>query len=220
MLAVKFGGSVITDKNRPRAYREGVVESLARFLPEDVILGHGGGSFGHYEASRGEKGPMWYARVRQAMKELNALVVRDLIKSGIPAVGIHPGDVWSELPEKVRELPGVPVVHGDVLPTMEIVSTEEVFFRLVEAGIVDRVVLVTSVEGVLDHEGRVIPVLRRGESLAEMGGNRWDVTGGMASKVSWGFKMLEKGAEEVVITGVEGFKEIMKGKRAGTRLEV
>ena len=218
MLAVKLGGSLITDKKVPKSYKGHIVRELAPYFPEKFILGHGGGSFGHYEASRGPRDLFWYARVRRAMKELNVLVLGDLISSGIPGVGIHPGDYWERLGEVVTRIPGVPVVHGDVLPSLEIVSAEEVFLKLVREGIVDRVILVSSVEGVLDERGQVIPLLERGRSLEDRGVEGYDVTGGMREKVMKGFEMLEAGAKEVIITGKDGFKRIMEGEEAGTRL--
>jgi len=65
VVLVKLGGSLMTDKTRPRGLREGVLERVAEELagamregpqvggpPFRVLLGHGSGSFGHAVAQQ------------------------------------------------------------------------------------------------------------------------------------------------------------------------
>lgn len=56
---VKIGGSLITDKQHNRSFRREIAERLAQELraalhekPMPLIVGHGSGSFGHFEAKQ------------------------------------------------------------------------------------------------------------------------------------------------------------------------
>ncbi|HNT75017.1 MAG TPA: uridylate kinase, partial [Anaerolineae bacterium] len=60
LVFVKLGGSLITDKRERATLRSGVLPRMAHELREAltaspdlrVLLGHGSGSFGHWEAKR------------------------------------------------------------------------------------------------------------------------------------------------------------------------
>ena len=60
LIFLKLGGSLITDKNTPRALRPELLARLMREIAEAraarpgmrIVLGHGSGSFGHVEARR------------------------------------------------------------------------------------------------------------------------------------------------------------------------
>ena len=55
MIIVKLGGSVITDKSRYRTFRREITKEIIDVISEfeeELILVHGGGSFGHIMAKR------------------------------------------------------------------------------------------------------------------------------------------------------------------------
>lgn len=57
---IKLGGSLITDKNSERSFNAEVVNQIAQTIQKakqstptlKIIIGHGSGSFGHFEAKR------------------------------------------------------------------------------------------------------------------------------------------------------------------------
>ncbi|MGB7540275.1 MAG: isopentenyl phosphate kinase, partial [Anaerolineales bacterium] len=139
---LKLGGSLITDKSRPRTARPEVIQRLAEEIAAArsnapglrLVLGHGSGSFGHIEAKKyGTAGGVktagdWagFAAVWAAADALNRLVMDALAGAGVPAVRIAPssgavlenGQLKEMPPEPVRlalDAGLVPVVYGDAV---------------------------------------------------------------------------------------------------------
>jgi len=99
---VKLGGSLITDKTKPRTVanehlRRLAAEIAAGWSGNGLVVGHGSGSFGHPEARAaglaggGGARPdsaldrMGVARTQSAAFELHRLVVGSLVEAGVPA---------------------------------------------------------------------------------------------------------------------------------------
>jgi len=163
VILVKLGGSLITDKRRPRTARLEVIARLAgeiaRARPlcgEAIVLGHGSGSFGHEVAARhglaggvrAAVGPEGLAATHEAAAELHGYVVRALRVAGLPAFSFAPSgaavtsggrtDSLAAEPVSLALRGGLlPVVYGDVVLDREgggtILSTEAVFTELARA---------------------------------------------------------------------------------------
>jgi isopentenyl phosphate kinase len=161
-IFIKIGGSILTDKTQPEALNlpalHTITATLAALLREQpdmrLLIGHGGGSFGHYWAQqfgtqhgvRNRQGWQGVARVADAMGRLNRVVVSALLEAGIDAIGVQPlasaraeGGTLRELETSVLarllEAGVVPVIYGDVVldsaQGAAIISTEELFTYLV-----------------------------------------------------------------------------------------
>jgi isopentenyl phosphate kinase len=156
LALVKFGGSLITDKEKPFSKDLRTIKRLAsethkaRIKGNSLfIVGHGGGSYPHvpavkYQTNRGvinEDSFQGIAEVQDAASRLNRIVVRELINIGENAVSISPssfmiaegGEIKKAfLPPllKFLEFKMLPVVYGDVvLDTRRgccILSTEKI----------------------------------------------------------------------------------------------
>ena len=105
---LKLGGSLITDKTKPRTVakehlRRLAAEIAAGWSGDGLVIGHGSGSFGHPEAraaglTGGAEGrrldpdaaAMGIARTQSAAFELHRLVVGSLIEAGVPAYSQPP----------------------------------------------------------------------------------------------------------------------------------
>jgi isopentenyl phosphate kinase len=119
LVVIKFGGGLITDKQRLCTARPAVIAGLCEAVSEIVQLGHrvivvhGAGSFGHLKAkawalSEGRKGGGWQPTdglglasqqeavesVKADMDELNSLVVATLQSVGIESQVEKPRD-WA-----------------------------------------------------------------------------------------------------------------------------
>lgn len=161
VIAVKLGGSLITDKSGDAAARDAVIERLATevaevvgSIDERVVLGHGSGSYGHPTAA--EHGLRRGARTRDERLGLGATqdraarlhrrVTGALRDAGVPAFSVSPssaavaegGAVADFAAEAlIRALEGgfLPVVYGDVMMDRArgctIASTEAVLLHLV-----------------------------------------------------------------------------------------
>lgn len=218
LVFVKFGGSLITDKTQEGVFLEARMMRLAEALKAvreanpgiRLLLGHGSGSFGHFEAQKygtasGVKTPEeWagFAAVARVARRLNHLVSGSLASAGLPVWPMQPsasalcddGDIrqMATGPLQTALQHGlVPLVYGDVaLDSVRggtIISTEAILGYLAPHLRPAYIFLLGEVEGVLDGQGGLVPRITP-DTLPTMeealGGSRGvDVTGGMASKV-------------------------------------
>jgi isopentenyl phosphate kinase len=240
---LKLGGSVVTEKDEPEQVDEAALawtaDAVAASGVERLVAVHGGGSFGHHHAAThgvsttdGTHDPGVVADIHGAMKTLNRRVVDALLARDVPAVPVHPlsvgardGDGTLALPvESVRTLLGegfVPVLHGDLVAHagegVTVVSGDELVTSLARSLDADRVGVCSTVPGVLDDAGDVIPRVRAFDDVAAAlgGSDATDVTGGMAAKVR---ALLGLGAPAFVF-GPEELGAFLRGDDAGTRIE-
>jgi len=179
MRLVKLGGSVITDKARPLAFRSQVARRLARELApsmgEGLLLVHGAGSFGHvraaeYDLGNGLKDPdqvRGAAIVQRDVRDLNLRVIDSLLEAGIPAVSVPTGSFleleggrmvnFDAVPfQRALDRGMVPVTFGDVLMDTEqgvsIASGDLLMASLAAVFKPDLSVFVTKVDGVFDGD--------------------------------------------------------------------
>ncbi|MCW4047140.1 MAG: isopentenyl phosphate kinase [Candidatus Bathyarchaeota archaeon] len=101
-LVLKIGGSVITDKNGELAARTEVINRLSEEIQKahvgNLIIVHGGGSFGHptaqkygiKEGLREENQKLGFAETHHVMTVLNGLVMDSLVWHNIPAISVAP----------------------------------------------------------------------------------------------------------------------------------
>lgn len=142
LIMIKWGGSLITEKDKPFTPRMEVIQSLAKQIKNlqeikpdlKIILGHGSGSFGHAVASKfqtrkgvkTEEDWIGFSQVWHAARSLNVIVTQVLHDLGIPAVTFSPASFISSLNskgEKFFQYPFesalssniLPVIHGDVI---------------------------------------------------------------------------------------------------------
>jgi isopentenyl phosphate kinase len=150
LVFLKLGGSLITDKEKPRTARlqilKRLVEEMAAALDAQpglqILLGHGSGSFGHVSAKKygtrqgvsGKEQWLGFIEVWRDAQALNHLVIETLHAAGLPAISISPsasviaaqGNVlrWDLTPIKYalqQEL--IPVIYGDVVFDAELGGT-------------------------------------------------------------------------------------------------
>lgn len=197
LVFVKLGGSLITDKTRSETPRHDVIARLAAELRQalnarpdlPLLLGHGSGSFGHWQASRygtrsgvrGREGWVGFAQVAASAARLNRIVTDMLLDAGLPVLGIRPSasahcrdGVLTRLEtapiRRALEQKLVPLVHGDVALDEErggtIVSTEELMVYLTGEFRPGRILLLGETAGVLrsdtgsgEREGIIIPCI-------------------------------------------------------------
>ncbi len=181
LIFLKLGGSLITDKSTPRTLR---ADTLARLMDEIVaalaavdvhlVLGHGSGSFGHFEGRRygtrdgvrDAAGWRGFAEVQAVAGLLNRHVIDAARAAGLPVVNCPPSasavcadgqliELAIAPIQSALEHGLVPVVFGDVaLDNVRggtIVSTEDVFGYLAPRLKPTRILLAGGGLGVLTH---------------------------------------------------------------------
>lgn len=196
-----------------------------------LVIGNGAGSYGHYLAKKhaikqgiqSDDQRFGFCEVQDSVAQLNRLVVQELLKAHVPACSLPPsswltaenGQKKSVFLDSFTELMKndiVPVVFGDIVSDTEkgcsIFSTEHVFAILAEelkqkGGKVDKLVYITDVEGVLDTNGDIIPVITHDtrEDVAQQlyANDTFDVTGGMMHKIDSALEYAQNGTEVFIM---------------------
>jgi isopentenyl phosphate kinase len=201
---------------------------------ELLIVGHGQGSFGHAPAMRyrtiegfvSEDSAIGMAITQDSAAQLNRIVVNAFLAAELPAVSylfsnslvtkkMKP-EHWCDQVLKQYLLKGMlPITGGDVIVDSEqgctIWSTEKVLAYIAEQlnketeYKVDRIIHVTEVDGVLDSNGDVVPIIserNQAEAHAAITGTKgFDVTGGMWHKIAESLAMVELGVTSYIISG-------------------
>lgn len=220
---------------------------------ELYVIGHGQGSFAHMPASKyqtmqgfvNEESVLGMAIVQDSAAQLNRHVVYECIRQEIPAVtfapsntlitaGRKPAEAFLQLLEAYLDKGLCPITGGDVLLDRKqgctIWSTEEVlafYAREFQARQynVSRIVHITEVAGVLDLNGKLVPVITPKTwpaFKAAIGRTKgFDVTGGMQLKVQESIDLLEHHVESYILSGLEKdnvYRALTGGKWVGTRV--
>jgi isopentenyl phosphate kinase len=241
VIVVKLGGSVVTEKDTPETVDETALARAAGSLAavdDDLVVVHGGGSFGHHFAerhgvsrTRGTEDYEAVVAIHDAMRRLDDAVLDALHAEDVPAVPVHPfsagfrnavadlvfptGQVRTLLREGF-----VPVLHGDVVghegKGATILSGDELVVELAERLDARRVGLVSAVPGVLDADGEVIERVTSFADVADAvgGSESTDVTGGMARKVE---ELLALDAPATIFD-LDGLDAFVAEEQVGTRI--
>ncbi len=239
---LKLGGSLLTDKTTPETIDEARLAEVAEVIAAtddcDLVLIHGGGSFGHPAAERHGMSPTAGTTnvsavkdVTRAMRRFNDRVVDALQSVGIPAVGTQPFsccrrtasgqlEVCAEPVKGQSEIGFLPVLHGDAIIDARagatILSGDELAVELARSLGADRIGFCTGVPGVLDATNEVIPRIDSMEAVETVltGTEGTDVTGGMAGKV----ELLLESSMPCAIFGPAELPAYLGGEFPGTRI--
>lgn len=242
IILVKLGGSIITDKSKDSTVNTLKIEQLTKELAEvvkegnQIILAHGAGSFGHPQASQyktaegniNSDSRIGFSIVRKAVKELNTLMVNQLIKNGVPAVGYSPmaflstdnksvEAVFMDPLETMLKHHLIPVIHGDVILDKKtgwtIFSGEKILniiaIELIKKGYpIKRMIEVGDTAGVYDDNKQTIAEITP-ENIDQVekyisGSGNTDVTGGMLHKVKEAIDLTTQGVSTFLISSISG----------------
>ncbi|WP_265111989.1 isopentenyl phosphate kinase [Halosolutus halophilus] len=249
MIVCKLGGSVVTDKDRPETLDGEALDRAADAIAaataksgdafaDGLVVVHGGGSFGHHNASEhgvsttaGTHDAGAVLDIHGAMKTLNSFVLSRLHERDVAAVPVHPFSAGHRDSEATLTLSTgqietllaegfVPVLHGDVIAHegegATIVSGDELVAALARDLGADRIGLCSTVPGVLDADDAVIDRIGAYEDVADVLGesDSTDVTGGMAAKVQ---ALLELDAEASIF-GLDDLHAFLEGAEPGTTI--
>jgi len=240
-LITEKGRPETLDDDALAAACDAVAGALSDRAVERLVVVHGGGSFGHHHASEhgvsttaGTRDPAAVMDVHGAMTTLNRAVIDRLHDRGVPAVPVHPlslsarpggadGDLDLPLGSTATLIDEgfVPVLHGDGVATADagvtVVSGDELVVELAAGLGARRIGVCSTVPGVLDADGDVIPAIDSFEAVADALGasDATDVSGGMAAKVR---ELLALDAPAHVF-GAAGLEPFLRGEDAGTRID-
>ncbi|MFH0885048.1 MAG: isopentenyl phosphate kinase [Candidatus Micrarchaeota archaeon] len=244
MKILKIGGSVITDKSGYRKAVPENIGLLAKTVAgiwkrgaRDLVLVHGASSFGHalvikHGLENGVKNTsqkLGYADTHAACCELSSMLVGALIANGAPAVSIPPAMVLSLKDKRIARFDTkivndylqsgyLPVLFGDMVPDSVLggypCSGDQIVSYLGKGA--DMLVLATNVDGVLDDNGSVVPLISRGNFPGiskHLKHTVNDVTGGMRGKIE---ELLELETVSFIVNAAhpERIEALFSGKPA------
>jgi isopentenyl phosphate kinase len=185
---MKIGGSVITDKNIELTPRTQTIDRLAEETQkanvENLIIVHGGGSFGHPAAQRNaiKEGlrnvdqKIGFAETHHFMTVLNGLVMDSLITHNIPAVTIMTSSCvvtedgrirsFEDTPLKMLLKMGfLPVLYGDAVPDAKlgftVLSGDQLVSALATRLNAQRIIVGVDVDGLFDADPKVEKTAKR-----------------------------------------------------------
>lgn len=163
IVMLKLGGAILTHKTKPCSVRMDMLNMLIKPIceylndhPGSLILGNGGGSFGHYYSERymlsngyyNKEGQLGMCKGKNSNARLHTLLVEKLTNYGVPACSVPIDGIFfnkgkRELLEEISQWEPlfayldsniIPVVYGDIIYDTKrgcnIVSTEDIFLAL------------------------------------------------------------------------------------------
>ena len=181
-IILKLGGSVITKKEKPLIPNKRAIKRLAKEISRakirNLILVHGGGSFGHpiakeYKIAEGFKDRsqlIGFSRTSHAMTMLNKIVVEALVSQNVPAITVRPSSFivtkhgrienanWN-IVAKLLEFGFVPVLYGDaVLDStlgFTILSGDQLVAELAIRFDAERIIIGVDVDGLCTADPKI-----------------------------------------------------------------
>jgi isopentenyl phosphate kinase len=179
---LKIGGSVITDKNGELAARTEVINRLAeetqKALVKNLIVVHGGGSFGHpiaqkygiKEGFREEAQKVGFAETHHVMTVLNGLVMDALVWHSVPAFSVAPSCCLVTENGRIKTFDDtvlktllnmgfVPVLYGDAVLDgklgFTVLSGDQIVAYLARKINADKIVIGVDTDGLYDADPKV-----------------------------------------------------------------
>jgi isopentenyl phosphate kinase len=242
---LKIGGSILTDKTRGDAARQDEISRVAGEIaacPEDLVLVHGAGSFGHIPAKKYglplSFSPEGLRVTHESVARLNDLVIHALSRAGVDSLPVHPlsclllsnGRIESFALEPLKAMLEdglMPVLHGDVAMDATrkagIVSGDQLVSYLAGALRAEVVAVGCDVEGVLLSGKPLAEITRRDLPALESvigGSGGVDVTGGMKGKLRELLDLADLGVDSVIFNAArEGnIVRALRGESIGTKV--
>ena len=183
-IILKIGGSVITDKNGELAAKtehiNRIAEEIKRADIDNLIIVHGGGSFGHPTAKKwgikeGFKEPtqmLGFAETHHVMTVLNGLLMDALIWHEIPAVSYAPSTCFvtengrvrgceSQVLEKMMGMGFTPVLYGDAVLDEKmgftILSGDQIVAYLAVKMKAEKIIIGVDTDGLYEADPKIDP---------------------------------------------------------------
>ncbi|WP_423792908.1 isopentenyl phosphate kinase [Methanocaldococcus indicus] len=244
MTILKLGGSILTDKKVPFSIKWDNLERIGLEIKEslnnldNLIIIHGGGSFGHPVAKKYLKDNKFinmnegFWEIQRAMRRFNNIIIDILQSYDIPAVSIQPSSFAYYKENKIffdtytirlmLKKGLIPVVHGDIIVSEDnykIISGDDIA-PILAKDFKFKILYATDVDGIYVN-GEVIDEINSSnynEILNHLKGSEGiDITGGMAYKIK---TLYNYKVDAQVFNGNKKryIYKALSGKNVGTRI--
>jgi len=236
-IVLKIGGSVITDKNGDLAAKTEAInrlaEEVAKANVKNLIVVHGGGSFGHPTAQKhgikdgfkqdGQR--IGFAETHHVMTVLNGLVMDAFVWHEIPAVSIAPSSCVITENGRIKQfedaalqmLEFTPVLYGDTTVDEKlgftVLSGDQIVTHLALKFNACKIIMGVDTDGLYnvdpktDKNAKLYTHLTLKELCTIQSKlakpSAADVTGGMFGKVNELIPAVEKGIPVSIVNGAK-----------------
>lgn len=240
MIIIKLGGSVITLKNQPLTPNLKAIQNLSYAISQskvNVVIVHGGGSFGHYYANKYgiTTESKWYSaegisKTKLAMLKLHMYILEalehyNLYPYSIPPITfLHNGEADERKRDFLKSLIEInitPVTFGDIILTnngFQVISGDTLVRILAELLHPNCAIFTMDVDGVyqrMDSPDTLIPIIDAEKDLEiNLLKAPFDVTGGMKLKLAEALKISSLGINVYFVNGlkIEQVIKALKGE--------
>ncbi len=236
---VKLGGSVISDKSKPFSFRTRIVRRIAHEIREyleafpqcNLIIVHGGGSFGHplvkeYNLQKGlvdEKSLEGAALTNNAMREFCMKISRILIEAGLNVFSLQTSALFirengtkfigAKIVKETLSRGFIPLLYGDLILDsaigVSVLSGDEIIVHLASMFKPSETLFIVDVDGIyINVNGRrkwlrKITLEDLSNLISHMEPSKgYDVTGGMLYKLSQVKELLETCGKVKIVNGL------------------
>ena len=189
---LKIGGSVITDKNGELAAKTEPINRLAEEIKradmDNLVIVHGGGSFGHPTAQKyglqngfkEDSQKLGFSETHHVMTVLNGLLMDALVWHNIPSLSIPPSSIvvtdngrikhfQDEIFHKCMDMDFTPVLHGDVVfdekMGFTVLSGDQLVAYLAMKLDARKIVIGVDTDGIYDADPKTNPDANRYKNL-------------------------------------------------------
>ncbi|MFW9821752.1 MAG: isopentenyl phosphate kinase [Candidatus Thorarchaeota archaeon] len=158
IILLKLGGSLLTDKDKPKSIRKNIVESAVQQIIDankKIVLIHGGGSFGHplakeFSISTGinlniPKQILGLTKTHQSMNSFNSYLIDKFLEYEFPVLSIQASSIFIkdtqgismssiDIIETSLDLNIMPILYGDIIldksGSFSIISGDQIILEL------------------------------------------------------------------------------------------
>ncbi len=224
MLLVKLGGSIITNKKKPLSPRKKTIDAIVRSLrkiKEDMVLVHGGGSYGHYWSVKYDmhtKPANYNIRgvsiVKNSMIELNKIILDSFLKYKLNPYCLPPSNFMlgtKPITKKINEIKKIansgliPITFGDALwyanKKSYILSGDQIMSMLARVIKPRLSIFILNEDGLYSNLKSKKLINEFKNEKISIKKDTMDVTGGMARKVSEATKISKRGLKVFFVNG-------------------
>jgi len=224
MILIKLGGSIITNKEKPLSPRRKTIDKIVqslRKIDEEIVIVHGGGSYGHYWSVRynmhtkpANYSPHGVSVVKNSMVELNKIILDSFLKNKLNPYCLPPTDFMSgnkSVTKKVKEIGKIakagliPITYGDALwygqKKFFILSGDKIMTMLSKILRPKLCIFILNVDGLYSDMKSKKLIRKLGKKIPLLTKTLMDVTGGMSRKVEESSIIAKSGIDVFFVNG-------------------
>ena len=224
MLLIKLGGSIITNKEKPLSSRKNTINKIVhslRKVNEDMVVVHGGGSYGHYWSVKYDmhtKPSNYNIRgvsiVKNSMLELNKIILDSFLRYRLNPYCIPPSDFMmgtKPITKKIKEIEKIaksgliPITFGDALWYADkksyILSGDQIMSILARVLKPRLSIFILNEDGLYSNLKSKKLINEFKNEKISIKKDTMDVTGGMTRKVSEATKISKMGLKVFFVNG-------------------